>query len=184
MNRRAVFLRYAVLFPILCLALLILYRGGHRILGDTVTVPVTGYDPRDIFSGHYLTYRLDLGEDDPCVNSDPAIPVYLCIKEGIDDKVISERVVSRDERAGCITVLAGTCSGGSFTAGVERFYIPEGRSARFDKLVRERRASVVLSVDRDGHASVKDMLFEGKSWRDYPDDPGEINDSEGSSTSR
>jgi GDYXXLXY protein len=70
----------ALLIPVVGLALI--WADGHHKaqLGTDWDVPVTGYDPRDLLRGHFISYRyawpgLDQGENQP-------IGLYgdLCIK--------------------------------------------------------------------------------------------------------
>ena len=52
---------YAVLvfLPIIALFLCVLKIEEQRHLGCEVVVRLRGYDPRDLLSGHYISYRLD-----------------------------------------------------------------------------------------------------------------------------
>ncbi len=154
----------ALLFPVICLAMLCTYKAVRREMGTDVVIPVTGYDPRDLLSGHYLTYRLDL---DPaiCEYESRTVGRYVCIRNNADGTVSSRIAVSYDDREGCDALIQGECRAGRFLAGVERFYIPEEHSRDLDRLVRGRRASLSLSVDRNGRAVVKDLLIDGVSWR-------------------
>ena len=52
-------LRYAMLS--LPLAVLVAWTGYHTIssrIGTEIILKVAGYDPRDLLSGHYLTYNV------------------------------------------------------------------------------------------------------------------------------
>jgi uncharacterized membrane-anchored protein len=62
-------------------------------------------------------------------------------------------------------MIKGNCSGSQFKAGIERFYIPENQASKLDKDVRSKKGSIVLSVTPDGHAQIKDLLIDGKSWK-------------------
>ena len=49
---------------------------------------------------------------------------------------------------------------------LNRFYIPEEHAAVLDSKVRDKQGSLVLAVDAQGNAVIKDLLINGKPWRD------------------
>ena len=57
---------WAVCFavPFVCLLLWTLYLGWQRQSGSEITVAITGYDPRDLLSGHYIQYEIDWARTD------------------------------------------------------------------------------------------------------------------------
>jgi len=65
----------------------------------------------------------------------------------------------------CEVFIRGRCIAGRFVAGIERFYIPEEGSVELDRRVRGKEAALLLSVNQNGKAVIKDLLFNGKSWR-------------------
>lgn len=153
---RAVFL----LIPVL--ALLLLAVRGHLLqeFGVERTFPVEGFDPRDLLSGHYLTYRLDYGTPDLCPHLPSRAPVHYCVEE----KVFRE---GASGAAGCGLFMTGMCEQGRFVAGVERFYIPEERSVDLDVAVRNRRGAVVVAIaPGSGVTRLKELLLDGRPWRE------------------
>ncbi len=50
--------------PFLCLLVWTLHLTWQRAHGTLIKVTVTGYDPRDLFSGHYLQYEIDWDQTD------------------------------------------------------------------------------------------------------------------------
>lgn len=153
--RRSVLL--AVAAPIFALILLAGYK--HYILnsGIEITLPISGYDPRDLLSGHYLTYQVDYGVSPMCPEASSASrDGYVCL---------TSKSFSYDEPTDCLTFIRGTCRYTRFDAGVEKFYIPEDRAVELDRDVRDHKASIVLSVTGSGVAQVKELLIDGKSWK-------------------
>lgn len=160
----------ALCTPILVLLILTFYKKYILTVGQPVTLQITGYDPRDLLSGHYLIYRVDYGVKYKCdyrrysVNQKANkrlerlsnYPAYMCL----ENKTFTRRFPHE-----CGLLIKGRCERGQFKAGIERFYIPESDAPRLDKLVRAKKASIVLSVMRDGRAQIKDLLIEGKSWK-------------------
>ena len=126
MNRKYRILA-ALVFPVACLMALTLYKHVKVNTGTTIVIPVTGYDPRDLLSGHYLTYRLDIKGGDLCgKNEGDDDTVYLCLEERNDGTVQGERISGPEEagKKGCLSFIKGRCGGSGFVAGIERFYIP------------------------------------------------------------
>jgi uncharacterized membrane-anchored protein len=147
----------ALLLPIVALGILTGYKHYKVTVGVKVTLPIEGYDPRDLLSGHYLTYRVIYGAKNICKMSQAKKnPVrYVCLQP---------KGFSYSKPMNCEIMIKGTCSGSRFKAGIERFYIPEASAGQLDKDVRSKKGSIVLSVTPDGHAQIKDLLINGKSW--------------------
>ncbi len=160
----------ALIFPIICLAGLTVYKAVKIAIGETIIIPITGYDPRDLLSGHYLTFRLDLNNDNLC-NDDyyNYSLVNLCIKQLENNEVMSDVIFpdEYDDLTNCDVVITGKCKHGRFSAGIERFYIPEQYSSQLDKIIRRGKGKLVVSVDRNGKAIIKDLLINDKSWQEY-----------------
>lgn len=61
---RVILFRVALLFPLVVLLVWILSLQYSVLYGNSVTVAVTGYDPRDLLSGHYLALTPDWSKTD------------------------------------------------------------------------------------------------------------------------
>ena len=157
----------SLIFPIVCLIGLTVYKAVKAAAGKKIIIPITGYDPRDLLSGHYLTFRLDLNNDNLCddeyYNSSP---VYICLRQSENDEINSNISEDASEEPGCDAKLMGKCENGIFSAGVERFYIPEEYSAELDKIIRNGVGKIVVSIDKNGKAVIKDLLINGRPWQD------------------
>ena len=159
MNRSKTVLLSALLFPIVALGILTGYKHYKVTAGIEVTLPIEGYDPRDLLSGHYLTYRVNYETRNVCEQSQRAnySEGYICL---------DPRHFSYLKPESCELMIKGTCSGSRFKAGIERFYIPENQAKKLDKDVRSKKGSIVVSVTPDGHAQIKDLLIDGKPWNE------------------
>jgi uncharacterized membrane-anchored protein len=151
------FLIISLLFPIITLIALTAYKKYLFESGYEVTLAVTGYDPRDLLSGHYVIYTVDYGVNGLCRDYATMQPGYICL----DTKTFSQ---TRDVT--CKHFIRGVCYAGRFDAGIEKFYIPENKAAMLDQKARDKQASILISVSPEGQAQVKDLLINGKSWRE------------------
>jgi uncharacterized membrane-anchored protein len=159
MNRSPKFIIAALAFPILALLGLAINKATIREIGRIVTFKITGYDPRDLLSGHYLIYQIDYGVPGLCTNPDvQGQTFYLCPQE---------QRVSGDKPASCSYFIKGSCQNRRFEAGVERYYIPQEYAVRLDRLVQNKQGSVTLSVASNGEAQVNLLLIEGLPWAEF-----------------
>jgi uncharacterized membrane-anchored protein len=163
----------ALVFPMLALMLLTGYKAHKRYSGTELTIPIVGYDPRDLLSGHYLVYRLDWDSSICRQRPSQDVDVYVCVveKEGsVDSYQVSSASAKYHEK--CTAIVKGHCEHGRFVAGVERYYIPENQAKRLDRIVRgfgenASRAKLVISVDYAGKAVVKDLLIDDVPLKDF-----------------
>ncbi|NDD91012.1 hypothetical protein EBZ37_02865 [bacterium] len=146
----------ALLFPILALAAMALYKQSVLHSGTEVVLPITGYDPRDLLSGHYLIYRIDYGVDGICSSVALDDTAYVCLEP---------KVFSPTPPEHCRKLIRGRCKPGGFEAGIEKFFIPESQALSLEQKIRSKQASIVLALTRSGDTQVKDLLIEGRSWR-------------------
>lgn len=152
----------ALALPILVLGFQAFNHHLKRNAGTEIVLPIEGFDPRDLLSGHYLIYTVNYGfaGEQGCPTS--SVPATVCLQpEPV--KVYA----AGDLPTHCTQFIRGTCDDSArFTAGIERFYIPEKHARVLDKLVRDRKGSLVLSVTHDGNAAIRNLLIEGKPWLD------------------
>ena len=158
-------LQVAVLFPILGLLALIGRAELNLRAGREWHLPITGYDPRDLLSGHYLRYRYDLAWDPPDACGDaqgaiaPACCVCLAPQEGSKEPLF--RNVRCDATARCLSWAPGAS-----LAGPQRFFVPEDRARDLEDALRTRRAAIRARVTDDGVVAVDTLLLDGRPWQD------------------
>lgn len=146
----------ALLFPIVALAALTAYKKYILSFGNEVVLPISGYDPRDLLSGHYLIYRIEYGVDGICSDRSGRRNGYVCLEP---------KMFSYVPPAGCTKLIRGVCNHGRFEAGIEKYYVPEDKARNLEKQIRSKSASIVLSVTSSGRVQVKDLLVDGQSWK-------------------
>lgn len=159
MNQR-VLLAVALAIPIVALIAVAGMKAQQRASGVEVVLPIEGFDPRDLLSGHYLTYQIDFGVETTC--STPNTVADLCLEP-------TRSIHPQGELpADCRLFIQGSCdSNATFSVeNLNRFYIPEIHASLLDAKVRDNQGALVLSVDQAGNAAIKDLLINGKPWRD------------------
>ena len=147
---------FALLFPILALAGLTLYKQSVFQSGTEVVLPISGYDPRDLLSGHYLIYQIEYGVDGICREPMHEHTGFVCL----DPKVFSPTPID-----GCRMLIRGNCKHGRFEAGIEKFFVPESQARSLEEKIRSTKASIVMALTRGGDTQVKDLLIDGRSWK-------------------
>jgi uncharacterized membrane-anchored protein len=155
MNRRNILI-IGLALPLLGLCSLAAYKEFALVAGKEFSLPIAGFDPRDLLSGHYITYRINFGINDICKGG--AERKYICLNENGNHFVTNNQ-------SQCDFPLKGYCRSGRFQSGLERFYIPQSEAARLDKAVRNGQGSIVVAVTRSGAQTVKTLLIDGESWQ-------------------
>ncbi|MBF0604869.1 MAG: GDYXXLXY domain-containing protein [Nitrospirae bacterium] len=158
----------SLMVPIVFFSGLVASKQWTRDHGIEVRLPIEGFDPRDLLSGHYLIYRINYGvavcpsnrsETIPDAASGEKVPAYVCLNPR------SFRF-GNTKNPECGLTIRGACRGEQFLAGVERFYIPEAYAHPLDAAVRNKSGEIILSVTDSGTASVKGLLIGGRPWQE------------------
>jgi uncharacterized membrane-anchored protein len=131
---------------------------------DAVKLPVEGFDPRDLLSGHYVRFRL-IAEREAAALLPAEVRARggrasFCVEatEGFAHPV---RVRAPGEP--CDLVLTGEVSPDGVRFGADRFYVDE-RRARGVAFVRAGPATyLVATLDGGGSVHAIDLVIEGSS---------------------
>ena len=151
--------------------------------GREVVLEVVPVDPRSLFRGDYVTLGYDISRID--TPSGPREPkrgedIYVSLQKGTDGRwsfagaSLEPPVTSADQ-----VVLKGKvqyASRGSEQApaqtgvhyGIESFFVPEGTGRDLEKLVREKKLSALIAVDRAGNAGIKGLVVDGQRVYEEP----------------
>lgn len=150
----------ALLVPIAALAANVWWHQQQRLVGEEVILPISGFDPRDLLSGHYLTYQIDYGIEPECTNIESKTPINICLSPQL--AWYSGDYVP----ASCEVFIHGYCDQlQRFSAGIERFYVPEKYAKLLEDKVRDNQGKLVLTVDRQGNAAIRDLLIADQPWK-------------------
>lgn len=162
----------AVAVPLLGLLALVgraQYATQHGLVW---TIPIEGYDPRDLLHGRYLQYRYRLHWDgvDTCGDTfasarEPAVGCCLCLTrvavDGYDPHV---RQLHCDEAE---TICDGMLRSESML-GPQQYFVPEDRALELETALREREAAIELAIDPQRNAAVRELLLDRRPWREVP----------------
>lgn len=168
-TRRQLRIILSLLLPIVLLSAIVAHKQWALEHGAQIQLPIEGFDPRDLLSGHYLTFRINYGmpvcSDDAEINrGKPSVqhqelPAYVCLAPpsfGLGHVTNPE----------CSLFILGTCQGRNFRAGIERFYIPEAYAYPLEREVRSKKGEIILSVASSGTATIKGLLINGAPWQE------------------
>ena len=148
------YLFYSILFPIISLFFLTLYKQNIYSNGMEFELNISGYDPRDLISGHFVTYRIEYGFN-PCENIETE-DICICLSQ--HESSVS-KIDSCDIANGCDAFIKGKCNNNIFEAGIEKYFIPESKAKEIDKIVQSGKSKIKIAVDKKGTAQVKDLIL-------------------------
>jgi len=171
-------MRYALLFmPIVALGGLSLLHDYRRSTGTVWTVPIAGYDPRDMLRGHYLQYQFEWNLTDPRGCSGPDCALCTDEPERFDPPI---RLVPRAEAAACASFIAVSVGrfdpfDGIYIAGTRdnltRYYVPESEALRLQTLLTQSddapEFSIGLRVTDSGTAYIEAMYVDGEPLEEW-----------------
>lgn len=160
----------SVLFPIISLLIWLGTIERNISQGQLVRIRAEGYDPRDLLAGHYINFTLNPGAVDPCKEvteyNNPDNERCVCLAP--DDGGIYHTTYwggrCEERPSNCSTYLIGSCRWHRFTAGIERYSIPE----RFAPVLQRvpEHSSVIISIN-SGQAKVVQFLVEESTLEEY-----------------
>lgn len=167
--------RVAVIIPLLGLLALIGRAEVAVRSGPTWQIAIEGYDPRDLLHGRYLRYRYRFNWQGPDTCGEPAgeeasrkpdRQCCLCLsrdnREGIDPPVSQVWCDDVDQCDGWLRAES--------VAGGQRYFVPEDRARELEDALRERDAALELTCGPNGEPAIRDLLLDGRPWRDVVGD--------------
>lgn len=148
-------IKVAIIFPILAMSLIVAYKSYQLESGKKFTFQVDGYDPRDLLSGHYVMYEVDYGIEINCNRGPNRKKAMVCL---------SGEYFTFDLTRDCKYKIIGECRRSRFVAGIEKFFIAEEHAKELDAVAREGKASIRVSVLKNGKVGLEALLINGKEW--------------------
>jgi hypothetical protein len=166
----------ALALPVLALAALIGQQEWLLADARILSVPLTGFDPRDLLRGHYIRAQLDWSwERPPAVGPYSIVDGALCVLTEAPKPsvrfVAGWKAGDRTD-ADCGLMIAGLVHAPSRFApsaldggdGAIQFYVPETRAADLEKLMQDRPGALTadLAIRADGYAAIKAIRVDGR----------------------
>ena len=161
MNRKLIFV---IAFPIIVLMGVSSFHGIRRLFGASLFVDIRGYDPRDLLSGHFLTFQIDFGSVNPCTET--PTPECICLRSVSEfSSALSWSGACDSAPSDCGVPIRGTCKFGAFLTGIERFYFPEEYQSVLSVVPPSSKAE--LKVSPQGKAALVDLWVGEERILDY-----------------
>lgn len=178
MKKKSLIPIIAVFFPLLVMTGWVFSLYFSEMLGTEIRLKITGYDPRDLLSGHYLRYSVDYGVPaallcalenharSPGAFIDDSLQRCICFKDPNvkEDNKAFWVGLCEDKPIGCDLYLEGQCKYGRFLAGIERYYFPEHLS-KYLSVVPDK-SSLLVKIFR-GKGFVQRLEVEGMDIVEY-----------------
>lgn len=132
---------------------------------------INGFDPRDLFRGQYLQFRLTLEPaSDHCTTA--ADSCCLCLTDQGSGSVPAIDRTTCGEVAGCDAWLDQDVARRAF-----RYYVSdvsaEELERRLQTAMQRRAARATMAVDASGQAHVRQLFVDGKPIKGRADDSAE-----------
>jgi uncharacterized membrane-anchored protein len=137
-----------------------------RARGFEVRLPVEGYDPRDLLSGHYVAFRLVAEREAAALAQDHTYAERFCLEERAGRWHVT---AIRRAEDGCRPFLAGLRTAhGQVRFGVERFYVDERRREAVAVVRPGDETYLLARVDTAGQLHAVDLVVDGRSVAGLP----------------
>jgi hypothetical protein len=150
----ALALPLVVLCAMIVRAEVIIASGRHYVLD------IEGYDPRDLLRGQYLRFRVKWnGPREVCSAGDPEC--CLCILPDAEPDNPQVRATTPGNTDDCQAFITAAS-----LENLQQYFIPEGRGGALERAIRDRRATIRVSVSRGGDVIIEDLLLDGEPWTD------------------
>lgn len=134
----------------------------HRS-GERIKLPVEGYDPRDLLSGHYVRFQLKADSEARALapNGEEGEEVEVCLEEGGDGFHHVSRLKGPYDR--CSPFLAGRRQPWRIDFGVDRFYVDEREAETVGRIEPGPNTFLIATVDGRGGVHPVDLVVNGVS---------------------
>lgn len=127
--------------------------------GEQVALPVHGYDPRDLLSGHYVQFRLVAGRETQALER-PDGKVSVCLSR--DENGMHHVSHLRAPGEAC-TFITGTSAPYHVDFGVDRFYVDERRASEVGTVAEGPTTYLLATIDGSGTIHPVDLVVGGRS---------------------
>lgn len=158
----------AVLVPLLGLGVLVGRAELATRHASAWTIPIAGFDPRDLLHGQYLEYqyRLRWTGADTCGAPDGPRPTPGCCvclnpsgPDGVDP--LAQQIGCDDHGARCESIVRADAM-----LPPQRYFVPETSARALEQELRTREAALRVTVTPQRELAVGELLLDGRPWRE------------------
>ena len=133
--------------------------------GGRIHLPIEGYDPRDLLSGHYVRFQLAAVREAATVLEPRGAngPQMFCIEP--KDGLYHVKSVRTGSESSCSPFLRATLDNGAhWDFGIDRFYVDERLANEASRIRANPNTYLVATVDDSGAVHAVDLVVNGKSF--------------------
>lgn len=164
-------IRVALILPLLVILLAIARAELFVRDSSQFTLPIGGYDPRDLLKGRYLQFRLLLDaehtEEREACDASKEECCWCLTRTNDTPAARAERASCHSARELCDGALPLQAATRNF-----RFYVPESQAAILEKELLDARAAdnayATFALDNNGQARVLELTLAGKRYTSLP----------------
>lgn len=161
-----------LLLPLLVLGGIVARNERDIASAKTWRVKITGYDPRDLLYGHYLSFRFDWGASLTRGTCAAAQSCCLCLdaQNGSTTPLASRKsCAAATQCASHVPMPDGTNKDAFNPEGTQRYFIPESAATRLNTLLANRQYNLQVDVKiaPSGQHVLGDLYIDNVEWRDY-----------------
>lgn len=127
--------------------------------GEQIALPMDGFDPRDLLSGHYVQFRLLAGRETVALMPEDG-PVTACLERGADGMHHVTHLRAPGETC---TFITGKSQPYLVDYGVDRFYVDERRAGEVGRVTTGPTTYLVVAIDGEGGIHPIDLVVSGAS---------------------
>lgn len=170
---------FTLFLPIVVLTGMVFVHHWNKNNGVEYVIPITGYDPRDMLRGHYLTFRYDWNwrvkapQKYSCYKEDCGV----CLDSNGDAQTVFNPLVDvRFKDTECPVFLKGHVKYGRFYPGgdkaysLQRYYIPEKYAEELNDLLRtdeDTRFDIGLRRSGSGKTYIAHLYINGETLEEW-----------------
>lgn len=154
----------SVALPAVVLAVMVVRAEVIRGTGRVYELPIRGYDPRDLLSGHYLRFTVVWNGPPGGCRSGPQCCVCFVKGTPAVDPAVDWRACGTADACDAVVPAPAARS-------LRKYYVPEDEATALETALRNRSASLRVSISGSGEVIIQDLLLEGQPWRQVLDAP-------------
>ena len=130
-------------------------------IGTEVVLQTVPVDPRSLLQGDYAILDYEIARLPPHLQVEVSDTVYVGLRRGPEIWTASGYTVARSDVVGDIFIKGRVDRRGHADFGIGTYFVPEG-TGRIVEGADD--VKVVVNVDGDGNAAIKDLLVDGEPF--------------------